>query len=44
MRTAHINDIEIEYEVIGQGEPPLVTHGSNLAKGLASMAPVLGSR
>jgi pimeloyl-ACP methyl ester carboxylesterase len=41
MRTAHVNDIEIEYEVIGQGEPLLLIHGSNLATGLAPMAAAL---
>jgi len=43
MRTAHVNDIEIEieYEVIGQSEPLLLIHGSNLATGLAPMAAAL---
>lgn len=41
MRTAHVNDIEIEYEVIGQGEPLLLIHGSNLATGLAPLAAAL---
>jgi 3-oxoadipate enol-lactonase len=41
MRTAHVNDIDIEYEVIGQSEPLLLIHGSNLATGLAPMAAAL---
>jgi pimeloyl-ACP methyl ester carboxylesterase len=41
MKTAHVNDIEIEYELIGQGEPLLLIHGSNLATGLAPMAAAL---
>ncbi|SRR5712691_7401770 len=41
MRTAHVNDIEIEIEVIGQGEPLLLIHGFNLATGLAPMAAAL---
>jgi pimeloyl-ACP methyl ester carboxylesterase len=38
MKTAHVNDTEIEYEVIGHGEPLLLIHGSNLATGLAPVA------
>ncbi|MEV1250040.1 alpha/beta hydrolase [Nonomuraea sp. NPDC049750] len=41
MSTAHVNDIEIEHEVIGQGEPLLLIHGSNLATGLAPLAAAL---
>lgn len=47
MRTAHVNDIEIEYEVIGQGEqrePLLLVHGSNLATGLAPTAAALAAQ
>jgi pimeloyl-ACP methyl ester carboxylesterase len=33
--------IDIEYEIIGQGEPLLLIHGSNLATGLAPLAAAL---
>jgi pimeloyl-ACP methyl ester carboxylesterase len=38
MRTAHVDDIEIEYDAIGEGEPVLMIHGSNLATGLVPLA------
>ncbi|GAA4627683.1 alpha/beta hydrolase [Actinoallomurus vinaceus] len=41
MKTAHVNDIEIEIDVIGRGEPLLLIHGSNLATGLAPLAAAL---
>ncbi|HEY0812521.1 MAG TPA: alpha/beta hydrolase [Pseudonocardia sp.] len=41
MKTAHVNEIDIEYEVIGHGEPLLLIHGSNLATGLAPLAAAL---
>jgi pimeloyl-ACP methyl ester carboxylesterase len=41
MRTAHVNDIELEYDVVGRGEPLLMIHGSNLATGLVPLAAAL---
>jgi pimeloyl-ACP methyl ester carboxylesterase len=33
MKTAHVNDIDIQYELTGEGEPVLLIHGSNIATG-----------
>ncbi|MEV5747070.1 alpha/beta hydrolase [Actinoallomurus sp. NPDC052308] len=44
MQTAPVNDIEIEYELIGHGEPLLLIHGSNLATGLAPLAAALAAQ
>jgi pimeloyl-ACP methyl ester carboxylesterase len=41
MRTAHVNDIDLEYEITGHGEPLLLIHGSNLATGLLPLAEAL---
>lgn len=41
MKTAHVNDIDIQYELTGQGEPLLLIHGSNIATGLRPLATAL---
>lgn len=42
MITADVNDVVLEYELVGRGEPLLLIHGSNLATGLAPLAAALG--
>jgi pimeloyl-ACP methyl ester carboxylesterase len=44
MRTASVNDIDIRYELTGQGEPLLLIHGSNIATGLWPLATALSRR
>ncbi|MER5530822.1 alpha/beta hydrolase [Streptomyces sp. NPDC002677] len=44
MRTAHVHDIDLEYETLGEGEPLLLVHGSNLATGLAPLAAEMAAR
>ncbi|GAA2010405.1 hypothetical protein GCM10009839_00360 [Catenulispora yoronensis] len=43
MKTVRIDDIDIEYEDTGAGEPSLLIHGSNLATGLAPLAAALAT-
>jgi pimeloyl-ACP methyl ester carboxylesterase len=38
MNRAHVNDVELEYEVRGEGEPVLLIHGSHIAN---AMTPLL---
>ena len=38
MNRAHVNDVELEYEVRGDGEPVLLIHGSHIAN---AMTPLL---
>jgi pimeloyl-ACP methyl ester carboxylesterase len=44
MKTAHVNDVDIQYELTGQGEPLLLIHGSNIATGLRPLATALSRR
>lgn len=44
MKTAHVDDIDIRYELTGAGEPLLLIHGSNIATGLRPLAAALGRR
>jgi pimeloyl-ACP methyl ester carboxylesterase len=44
MKTAHVNDIDIQFELTGQGEPVLLIHGSNIATGLRPLAAALERR
>ncbi|MDL4814110.1 alpha/beta fold hydrolase [Actinomadura opuntiae] len=41
MNTAHVNGVDIQYELTGQGEPMLLIHGSNIATGLRPLATAL---
>lgn len=41
MRTARVGGISIRYQLIGQGDPLLLIHGSNLATGLRPLATAL---
>ncbi|MDT5080582.1 MAG: hypothetical protein QOJ80_5219 [Mycobacterium sp.] len=41
MKLARVNDVQLEYDVTGHGEPLLLIHGSNLATGLAPLATAL---
>lgn len=43
MKTAQVNGIGIEYELIGEGEPLLLVHGSNLATALVPLAAALNA-
>jgi pimeloyl-ACP methyl ester carboxylesterase len=42
VKTAHVDGIDLAYEISGQGEPLLLVHGSNLATGLVPLAAALG--
>ncbi|MGI5227983.1 alpha/beta hydrolase [Actinoallomurus sp. CA-142502] len=44
MKTARVNDIDIRYELTGEGEPLLLIHGSNIATGLRPLATALSRR
>jgi pimeloyl-ACP methyl ester carboxylesterase len=37
MNRAHVNDIELEYEVRGEGEPVLLIHGAHIANAMAPL-------
>lgn len=41
MRTARVGGISIRYELIGQGDPLLLIHGSNLATGFRPLTTAL---
>lgn len=42
MKTVHVNDIDLQYELTGEGQPVLLIHGSNIATGLRPLATALG--
>jgi pimeloyl-ACP methyl ester carboxylesterase len=37
MNRAHVNDIDLEYEVRGEGEPVLLIHGAHIANAMAPL-------
>jgi 3-oxoadipate enol-lactonase len=41
---AQVNDIELGYDVVGDGEPVVLIHGSNLATGLRPLSAELAER
>lgn len=41
MKLAQVNDVQLECDVTGRGEPLVLIHGSNLAAGLAPLATAL---
>jgi pimeloyl-ACP methyl ester carboxylesterase len=41
VKLAQVNDVRLEYDVTGHGEPLVLIHGSNLATGLAPLAAAL---
>jgi pimeloyl-ACP methyl ester carboxylesterase len=44
MKTVDVNDVTLEYELIGQGQPLLLIHGSNIATGLSPLAAALAGQ
>lgn len=41
MKLAQVNDVQLAYDVIGDGEPLVLIHGSNLATGLVPLTSAL---